>query len=199
MNQTFDFDANHVAVDLINTVRMKEGARWDRLEDFQDLRDWVVQSGLLDLAQTEQVKTLPESTKVLQEVKAFRDDLRAVLEGFVAGQPVPSSFLDHLNQILQQHPGHPVLKGENPPLQRSVQHDLTHPEGLLGLLAAQAADLLTLDLTGRIKKCENHLCIRYFLDTSRNNSRRWCSMSGCGNRAKAQAFYERKTRGRGAS
>lgn len=193
MNQTFDFDANHVAVDLINTVRMKDGARWDRLEDVQDLKDWFLQSGLLNAAQTEQLRDLPENSTLLGDVKALRDSLREVLEGLTAGKPVPEVFLAHLNQILQEHPGCPVLKGEIPPLQRTVHHDLKDPAALLGMLAAQAADLLTRDLTGRIKKCENHACIRHFLDTSKNNSRRWCSMTGCGNRAKAQAFYSRKT------
>jgi predicted RNA-binding Zn ribbon-like protein len=32
----------------------------------------------------------------------------------------------------------------------------------------------------------------YFYDTTKNHTRRWCSMTGCGNRAKAAAFYERK-------
>jgi predicted RNA-binding Zn ribbon-like protein len=31
-----------------------------------------------------------------------------------------------------------------------------------------------------------------FLDTTRNASRRWCDMAGCGNRAKAKRYYSRK-------
>jgi predicted RNA-binding Zn ribbon-like protein len=31
-----------------------------------------------------------------------------------------------------------------------------------------------------------------FLDTTRNASRRWCDMAGCGNRAKAKRFYAKK-------
>ncbi|HSG18327.1 MAG TPA: CGNR zinc finger domain-containing protein, partial [Anaerolineae bacterium] len=31
-----------------------------------------------------------------------------------------------------------------------------------------------------------------FIDTSRNRSRRWCSMESCGNRAKVRQHRERK-------
>ncbi|HNJ42487.1 MAG TPA: CGNR zinc finger domain-containing protein [Acidobacteriota bacterium] len=32
----------------------------------------------------------------------------------------------------------------------------------------------------------------YFYDTTKNHTWRWCSMSLCGNRAKAAAHYRRK-------
>ncbi|MEW6230587.1 MAG: CGNR zinc finger domain-containing protein [Bacillota bacterium] len=32
----------------------------------------------------------------------------------------------------------------------------------------------------------------WFLDTTRNHSRRWCSMRDCGNRVKVRRFYNRK-------
>ena len=34
-------------------------------------------------------------------------------------------------------------------------------------------------------------CVLYFYDTSRNGTRRWCSMQGCGGRAKASRHYAR--------
>jgi len=42
-----------------------------------------------------------------------------------------------------------------------------------------------------IRKCENPTCILFFYDTSKNHSRRWCSMELCGNRSKVAAFRER--------
>jgi predicted RNA-binding Zn ribbon-like protein len=37
----------------------------------------------------------------------------------------------------------------------------------------------------RIRSCAHESCVLHFLDTSRNGTRRWCSMATCGNRAKA--------------
>jgi predicted RNA-binding Zn ribbon-like protein len=46
----------------------------------------------------------------------------------------------------------------------------------------------------RLKACPYDTCRWAFYDHSKNRSSRWCSMSGCGNRAKAAAFRERRRR-----
>jgi predicted RNA-binding Zn ribbon-like protein len=56
-------------------------------------------------------------------------------------------------------------------------------------LAAQ--NLLELD-HDRIRACSGHDCVLHFYDTSRAGKRMWCSMAGCGNRAKARRHYERE-------
>jgi len=43
----------------------------------------------------------------------------------------------------------------------------------------------------RIRACAGHDCVLHFYDTSRAGKRMWCSMAGCGNRAKARRHYER--------
>lgn len=43
----------------------------------------------------------------------------------------------------------------------------------------------------RVKACRGDDCRWVFVDGSRNASRRWCAMAGCGNRAKAAAFRSR--------
>ncbi|MGD8793261.1 MAG: ABATE domain-containing protein [Anaerolineae bacterium] len=54
-----------------------------------------------------------------------------------------------------------------------------------------AADLLTSEDLARVGQCADDRCGWLFLDTSRNHSRRWCSMEDCGNRAKARRYYRR--------
>ena len=61
-------------------------------------------------------------------------------------------------------------------------------------VARSAADLLTSDQLGRVRQCaDDRGCGYLFVDTSRNRSRRWCSMKSCGNRAKAKRHYERSS------
>jgi predicted RNA-binding Zn ribbon-like protein len=43
----------------------------------------------------------------------------------------------------------------------------------------------------RVKACRGDDCRWVFVDGSRNGSRRWCAMAGCGNRAKVAAFRRR--------
>jgi len=44
----------------------------------------------------------------------------------------------------------------------------------------------------RLKLCGNPDCDFVFLDTSRNNTRRWCFMRYCGNRMKVREFRRRQ-------
>ncbi|MFT4042176.1 MAG: CGNR zinc finger domain-containing protein [Gordonia sp. (in: high G+C Gram-positive bacteria)] len=55
-----------------------------------------------------------------------------------------------------------------------------------GLAVIAQDTILTLgtDRAARIKTCDGADCAGLFLDTSRGNNRRWCSMNTCGNRAK---------------
>src|SRR5438270_5320885 len=56
-----------------------------------------------------------------------------------------------------------------------------------------AAELLTSGERGDVRECAAGDCTWLFLDRSRNRTRRWCSMATCGNRAKAQRHYRRRS------
>jgi predicted RNA-binding Zn ribbon-like protein len=64
---------------------------------------------------------------------------------------------------------------------------------MLWPVVRDAADLLTSKELNRVGRCADERCGWLFVDTSRNRSRRWCSMESCGNRAKARRHY-RKSR-----
>lgn len=55
-----------------------------------------------------------------------------------------------------------------------------------------AGDLLVGKRLARVRHCANPDCQYLFLDDSKSGNRRWCSMSACGNRAKAHRHYARK-------
>ena len=44
----------------------------------------------------------------------------------------------------------------------------------------------------RLKVCGSPDCRWAFVDATRNRSRRWCDMAGCGNRAKNRAWRDRQ-------
>jgi predicted RNA-binding Zn ribbon-like protein len=68
---------------------------------------------------------------------------------------------------------------------------LERPRDLLVPVAHYAANFFATADYPAIRKCENPECILFFYDTSKNHSRRWCSMELCGNRSKVAAFRER--------
>jgi len=55
-------------------------------------------------------------------------------------------------------------------------------------VARRAADLLGRLEPRRLKQCANPGCDLLFYDETRNASRRWCSVSLCGNRLKQARF-----------
>ena len=65
--------------------------------------------------------------------------------------------------------------------------------GLLSPVLWSATDLLGGARLGKLKCCANDRCKWLFVDDSKSGSRRWCSMSACGNRAKAHRHYHGKT------
>jgi predicted RNA-binding Zn ribbon-like protein len=62
---------------------------------------------------------------------------------------------------------------------------------LLSPVLWSATDLLGSARLAKIKRCANDACQWLFVDDSKNGSRRWCSMSSCGNRAKAYRHYHK--------
>jgi predicted RNA-binding Zn ribbon-like protein len=72
-------------------------------------------------------------------------------------------------------------------------NDKATPELIFWRVASSAAALLMSTELHRVKVCADERCGWLFVDTSRNRSRRWCSMQDCGNRAKARRHYQRTT------
>jgi predicted RNA-binding Zn ribbon-like protein len=64
-------------------------------------------------------------------------------------------------------------------------------DGALGRLFAAIARAQTDGTWERLKVCPASTCLWAFYDGSRNHSRTWCSMSVCGNRAKARTYRRR--------
>jgi predicted RNA-binding Zn ribbon-like protein len=64
------------------------------------------------------------------------------------------------------------------------------PDALLWPLIHSAGQLLQSEELTRVKECPG--CGWLFLDTSKNQNRRWCSMNTCGARDKMRRYHRRK-------
>jgi predicted RNA-binding Zn ribbon-like protein len=59
-------------------------------------------------------------------------------------------------------------------------------------IVRSAADLLTSEDLGKVRECARNGCDWLFVDSSKNHSRRWCTMTVCGSRVKAHRYYQRR-------
>lgn len=196
--QQFLFVGNHPCLDFVNTQMIVKGEPTDTLESFEDLASWLAQAKLLTASQAAIVKGTLNNEGVVslfEQAKTLRAAFRVVAERVSAGRSIPDSAIDTINQVLAQRPGYQELVRTKGGFRRRFHSLAPQPVTLLTPLAEAASDLLSSDRLSLIKKCANAACILYFLDTTKNHTRTWCSMQMCGNRMKVAAHY-RRSRGR---
>jgi predicted RNA-binding Zn ribbon-like protein len=115
-------------------------------------------------------------------VGRFRGLIDRVLRAEALGLGASERDLAGLNRILSQGQNHrgvlPAVRGYGWGWIGPAK-DL---DRILWPVAWSAASLLTGPDLDRLKCCDG--CGRLFFDASKNRSRRWCDMQGCGNRAK---------------
>ena len=135
-----------------------------------------------------------EGRGVWKAALSLREALRTMAERLAAGRSVGPEVVGAINAVLAARPTYPELVAVG---RRWVRRERVPGEAALHLLApvaASAAWLLEHGDPALLRKCENPDCVLYFYDTTKNKRRRWCSMDGCGARAKAAAYYRRERR-----
>lgn len=164
-----------LALDLLNTVYVSGGAVVDVFEQQDGVERWLAANGLTDHAG--------------DAGDAARDALieaRAAIRGVVAtGAAADRRRLD---RVLDRGRVRVVID-ERGAITRDVE--VRTPSWRPAVLAAMNLVELLETAPDRIRSCAHPNCVLWFFDTTRNGTRRWCSMAGCGNRAKAQRHYER--------
>jgi predicted RNA-binding Zn ribbon-like protein len=172
----FRFRGGHLALDLAATLaaRLKDQPR-ELLASPTDLDHWLLSSGL--------AATAPKSSA--NDVALART-LREAIYDLARGRN-SNAARNQLNSIAARRPAAPQLAPSGALVRKG------HAAELIATLAGQAIELFGGADATRIRQCEGDGCAILFLDHSRSGQRRWCSMEGCGNRAKAQAFRRRQT------
>jgi len=192
---TFLFVANDPSLDLVNTEVVLSGVRTDLLETFGDLTEWVEQANLASPAEMQRLASLwtdtPEGRATLRAARALRSALRNAVERVARIGRVPGTLADVLGNELRQPRLATEVVQSHGKLKTRPHWILEKPSDLLVPVAHYAATFFATADYSAIRKCENSSCILFFYDTSKNHSRRWCSMDLCGNRAKVAAFRER--------
>lgn len=194
----FSFRGGDNTLDFVNTTCTRGGIVKELLVTPTDLLGWLTAADRLTGEDAVKLEAQPTPRALMAQVLELREALRAIFQALVDRvEPYPDA-LTVLNRWLAE-PASPAATGKLRYIQTDTgpAFELTAPtiapswHGILPELARQAAKLLTSDELPRLRRCENSACVIYFLDTSRNGKRRWCSMDTCGNRHKVAAHYRR--------
>lgn len=191
----FYFVGNYLCLDFINTEAISEGRPVNLLADFDDFISWLIEAKIIEASKAEEiVKSWGNSKnteKVLVRALEFRASLRRMVERLVNGKAVPAATINFINDLLDNQVSYAELIRTKGRFEKRIHANFNEPEHLLLPIAESACDLLCYGDFSLIKKCENDACVLFFYDTTKNHSRRWCSMSACGNRMKVAAHYRR--------
>jgi predicted RNA-binding Zn ribbon-like protein len=188
----YSFSAGALCLDFANTCGDRPNCAEENLTCVDDLLDWGAQAGLLAGTELARFDRRSEtSSAALSVAIGLREAIYAACSAVAASRAPSKRDLATINSVLRK---------ALPNLELGIRANgccwewsaaATVSDRILWPIARSAADLLTSDSVSRLRECAGEGCSWLFLDSSRNGRRKWCSMSGCGNRAKARRHYAR--------
>lgn len=158
-----------LALDLVNTQWSEGGTNHDLFATLKGAAHWLDEVGFKGTEMTEEVRLA---------LWDAREALHDALEHPGREPQALNAVLRKGRMLAQIKMGGPTYTPEVPDAWR------------VAWLAAQSYLELLSEAPERIRQCAHPSCVLYFYDTSKNGTRRWCSMKTCGNRAKAQRFQQ---------
>lgn len=163
---------------FVNTAELDEGR--DDLREPAGLVAWLAEHGLAPAR-------VSASEQQAADARAVREALRELLRannGIEVDRGGASALLDEAARRAGL-----AVRFDDGSI-RLVPRD-RGAAGAVALVLAAAAEAMADGSWQKLKACRADDCRWAFVDHARNRSRQWCSMSVCGNRAKARTFRAR--------
>lgn len=167
----------------------------DYLATYADLVGWAQRAGGLSTAEAEALRARadadPEGARdELIRARALRESVFALFHGHATAGAASPDRLAAVQEAYTDALRHARLEPTGEDLRWTWDPDLRLPRWRV---AQSAIDLATSRSLGRVKACASQDGCQYlFVDTSKNGSRRWCSMTDCGNQAKSRRLTARR-------
>ncbi|MEV6719521.1 CGNR zinc finger domain-containing protein [Streptomyces xanthochromogenes] len=177
-----------LATSFTATLTERCGDAVERIPVPRRLVDWLSVSGLaVDSCTAQQ----------LERAWELRESIHAAAMAAARRDPLPASAVQVINEHSTEGRAAAIL---TPDGDRQWRLGSASPvEDALGVVAADAIDIITGERDGRLALCASPTCQAAFFDTSRSRTRRWCEMNTCGNREKKARFNAAKREGPGSA
>jgi predicted RNA-binding Zn ribbon-like protein len=189
-------DADRVLA-FINTLSGRPtAAPVERLDSYEALVGWARDQHLVSSAAADRL--LAESRKhphhagaVLSRARDFREALNGLAGAIDAGRPPNAATLKTIGDCLAAAYAKARLVPHEGTLQwvASAEDDL---DRVIWEIGRAAGRLVVSSRLARVRACAADDCGWWFVDDTRNRSRRWCDMKSCGNREKLRRFRSRQ-------
>jgi predicted RNA-binding Zn ribbon-like protein len=177
----FRFYLGSIALNFCATLGMRGGERIERIPAPDALADWIDAAGL---GTAERVTDEEYAAAV-----ALREAIFAAGCALIAHEPPWRDDIEIINAAARRAP--PIVQFDADTLEaRPVAG-----EPVRAALARIASDAIAVFASerARLGRCEGPSCGALMLSSARGATRRWCSMTTCGNRAKVAAYRARRS------
>lgn len=194
------FIADAPALDFLNSIATPADTPVEWIDDGDGLLAWLKQADLVpgDVLAHFRRQSLPGE---LDGVAAQARTLREWFRSFVLahqGRPLEAKHLKELgplNRLLDRDEEFSQIVAGRERGATALEYERARrwrlPESLLLPIGEVLARFVCEEDFTQVKGCEGATCTLLFADHTRGRSRRWCSMSVCGNRAKVAAHRRR--------
>jgi predicted RNA-binding Zn ribbon-like protein len=181
----------NVALDFANTgIDARRQPSGDILASVDRFLSWCRHAGVVDDDGTR--SPAPEERSFLHTADRLRSALIDIGSALAAqSEPDPASITELQTRYVEAI-GH-ARGAAGPDPENTLTWSWAHnspAEHALWKLTDTAVEVLRHGALDRLKACDD--CRYLFVDASKNNSRRWCSMEGCGKAAKMRRYVERR-------
>ncbi|MBP2586695.1 putative RNA-binding Zn ribbon-like protein [Streptomyces sp. PvR006] len=145
------------------------------------LLDWLAVSGLAVDSVT------PAQLALAREL---RESIHAAVTAAALQEELPVSAVQVINGCSARGRAAAVLTSDGK--RRWQLSPGSRVEDALGVIAADAIEIVSGERDGSLALCASPTCQAAFFDTSQSRTRRWCEMNTCGNRMKKARFNAKR-------
>ena len=189
-----------LCLDFANTLTWRgSDAPSESLRDLDALLTWAEGKAGLGTDALRTVRSWAgtharEAEALFADAIALRETIFRVFEFVAAGAEPRDADFAALREAIAAAPARTRLARRNAFYGWQLAVPGPAAPHILAPVLWSAADLLLSAAHDRIRQCANEKCLWLFVDESKSGTRRWCDMSSCGNRAKAQRHYAKVRR-----
>jgi predicted RNA-binding Zn ribbon-like protein len=188
--------AERFCLDFVNSIEAPLNEAIDSITDYAALIRWGSHTGLYSREHAHTLIALAEKQQDIAqaayvEALELRTSLTNIFRAIAHHETPRTNDLEALQSLYRHLLNLAVLERED----NHGYHwhwDGNPLQQVTWAIITDALDLLQSDQLARVKQCPGTGdCGWLFFDTSKNQSRQWCSMEGCGSRAKMRRQYAR--------
>ncbi|MFD9680058.1 CGNR zinc finger domain-containing protein [Rhodococcus sp. NPDC059969] len=177
----FRLDNDTLAFRFTATLTNRNGSRFERLTSPQRVELWLRANDLMNTAAR-------ATTDDLHDAQDLRESIHRIGTAVCENRQASRADVAIVNTASELGSAHLTLYGGRALWKSTGDNPV---RDALSIVAADAIAILGGPDRDRVKACQGDGCTGLYVDTSRGNNRRWCSMNICGNKAKKSAMTAR--------